>query len=201
MIDVSRLFSLQLIGLRAASPDEWNRRTRCSFTRSFNGSRCSVTGDDPIKPVSNKENKASTFPYSMTCLGNMLYHWSAKTVLLQSKISAWKCSVNYNDLPKPVVWIAKTSSAVRHKTMNKWSQGKIVFITSHQTETRKTILLKYQNTVLAKHSTDYYCVHKHIPKISTSGVNEVFVYYIPVLLVLFWNAVTKIHYPPVSNLF
>jgi len=51
VIDVSRLFSLQLIGLRAASPDEWKRRTRCSFTRSFNGSRCSVTGDDPIKPA------------------------------------------------------------------------------------------------------------------------------------------------------
>jgi len=52
-----------------------------------------------------------------------------------------------------------------------------VFITSRQTETRKTILLKYLNTVLAKHYTDCNCVHKHIPHTSTSGINEVLILY------------------------
>ena len=56
-----------------------------------------------------------------------------------------------------------------------WLKGKIVFITSHQTATRKTILLKHLNTVPAKHNTDYHCVHRHILKTSTSGINEVFI--------------------------
>ena len=76
----------------------------------------------------------------MPCLENMMSHWSVKTVLMHSEISVWKSSVNYIDPSKLIFWIAKMSSAVRHKTMNKWSQGKIVFITSHQIVTRKTIL-------------------------------------------------------------
>jgi len=38
---------------------------------------------------------------------------------MHSEISAWKSSVNYTDPSKPLFWIAKMSSAVRHKTMVK----------------------------------------------------------------------------------
>jgi len=76
----------------------------------------------------------------MPCLENMLNHWSAKTVLMHSETSVWKSSVKYIDPSKPLFWIAKMSSVVRHKTMNERSKEKIVFITSHQTATRKTIL-------------------------------------------------------------
>jgi len=107
----------------------------------------------------------------------MMNHLSAKTVLMHNEIFVWKSSVNYIDPSKLIFWIAKMSSAVRHKTMNKLSQGKIVFITSHQTATRKPVLEEHLNIVLAKCNTDYRCVHKYILKTSTSSTNELFILY------------------------